>query len=1067
MTTDVDTPGGPAPVRVQVLGRFALRTAAGEVPRADFGGRQARHLLRVLAVDQGSVVTRDTLTSILWPDRTPADPDANLNVLVSRARHAAGEQRLIRTVTGGYALADPTLCAVDAFEFVRCADVGHDHLRNGNHAAALRHLLDALDLWDEPLPEDAYQDWAQPHRRQLVARHLQVREDAATAALALRDPGQAVHHARAALREQPLREHAVGLLLRALADGGDRAAALREFQAFRTRLVEELGVDPSASLEDLHARILRDEVPATRTTAVPPAAPSRPRLDFIGRDAQLHAIRSALQPPRRPVLVTGPSGAGKSRLLEEVVRVTSTPTVTVEAVVAERTRGWSVVRSLLREVVELDISVLDTVPASARAALAPLVPELARTVDVARLDPDSLRSLRMEGALRALEAVSDRGLLVVLDDLQWADASSVALLDAALARIDGLHAVLALRPEEVDRDHPATRLVADLRQGGDVLEITLGPLPEEALARIVGTDTLMQALVRGTDATPLAVTEALDALTTAGLVHRSGDRWHLTAEAGRPAVDAIVAAGQRRAIELRIGRQPHGRRRVLTALALLGREAPAALVADALGRAEPDVLGDLDRLHVASLADTGDRGWRTSHDLVGEVAADRAEVGARTDLHRRLAEALADDGADPAELGHHLGGAGDHRRAARALGEAARGRLDEHANQEARDLADRALRLAADHGHEAWLLELRAEARTRTDDIAGARDDLRAAIAARTAGPERAHSLARLAILESGADALPHAEELAARALTEARDDRAARAHALSVAAMIDVNLGHDGRAAERSEEALGLFTALGDARGVADILDGRAMATFLDGRLGEAVELFARVAADFEDQGELLRVVTPRSTRAHGLLFMDRPEEALAEVDDALGLARALGHAEGVTYTQWHRSEVLAGLGRTDQARQAAEEALSTARALGHRGWTATALLARGTAAAAGGHLGDAADAFNDARSTATGLPLFAAWARARLGLVEVRRGRLDAAQALAAETTEATPGLAHYELLQLEAAIAAHAGADDAAAVCRRTIATCEDGGHQRAARALEDLLAALRQRDVSTPT
>lgn len=984
-----------APMRVQVLGRFAVRTGEREVPPTDFGGRLSRRLLRLLAVRCGEVVTRDALTVALWPERAPSDPDANLNVLVSRVRHAVGERDLIETGDAGYALSGE--CVVDAARFVELASAGHAHLEAGRADVALRRLVQALQLWGEPLPEDAYEEWAQTHRRRLAAAHQQVLEDAAGAALALRDPSQAVDHARAALREQPLRDNAAALLVRALVESGDRAAALTEYEQFRHRLAEELGVDPSSAVQEVHGRILRDEITGPLTTSVPPRSPPLPtHLPFVGRDVQVSAIRAALAPPHRPVIITGASGAGKSRLLAEVERRSTVPTVATSAFVAERDRAWSMARTLLRETLSLDVEMTAILPGPARDALGGLLPELARKEGAARFDPGTVRSLRIEGAIRLLEAASEDGLLLLLDDLQWADASSLELLDIALSRVDALRPVLAFRPEEISDQHPVAVLREHLHASADVLELELGALPPSAVAEVAADPMLVAALVRGTDGTPLAVSEALNALASEGLVRFAVRRWRLVADAPRATVDAIVAAGQRRTIGLRIGRQSPGRRHLLSMLALIGREVPATLLAAALEREPGSVLEALDRLHAAQLARAGELGWRASHDLVAEVAAERVEPGLRTQLHAGIANALQEQRADPAELARHLAGAGERQRAAAAYGAAAQERLGECASQEARDLADTGLSLSPSHSDRAWLLELRAEARSRIDDLAGARADLREAIALWSAGPDRARSLARLAMVESGADDLSHAEELATRALTESRDDPRVRAHALSVAAIIDMNLGHEQRATARSDEALQLFSDIGDARGVADILDGRAMATFLDGHISEAVKAFDRVAGDFRDQGELLRVVTPRSTRGHGLLFMDRPDDALAETELALDLARTLGHAEGMSYAQWHRSEVLAGLTRADAAKAAASEALRIARRLGHRGWTATGLLALGTARAAAGRIGEAINTFEEALETAHGLPLFTSWAAARLGRLALDHGRLQDARCL-----------------------------------------------------------------------
>src|SRR3954465_6859399 len=91
-------------VQLQLLGRFQARPGGEEVPPAAFGGRKVRTLLRVLAVRRPNLVPHDVLVEALWPDRPPADPVANLNVLVNRARRAVGDPGVVVTGTSGYAL---------------------------------------------------------------------------------------------------------------------------------------------------------------------------------------------------------------------------------------------------------------------------------------------------------------------------------------------------------------------------------------------------------------------------------------------------------------------------------------------------------------------------------------------------------------------------------------------------------------------------------------------------------------------------------------------------------------------------------------------------------------------------------------------------------------------------------------------------------------------------------------------------------------------------------------------------------------------------------------------------
>ena len=92
-------------MEIRLLGGFALLRDGMEVPARAFGGRKARTLIKVLSSRQGQLVSTDVLAAALWPDRSPADPVANLQVLVNRARHALGDPALIITGQHGYTLA--------------------------------------------------------------------------------------------------------------------------------------------------------------------------------------------------------------------------------------------------------------------------------------------------------------------------------------------------------------------------------------------------------------------------------------------------------------------------------------------------------------------------------------------------------------------------------------------------------------------------------------------------------------------------------------------------------------------------------------------------------------------------------------------------------------------------------------------------------------------------------------------------------------------------------------------------------------------------------------------------
>ncbi|MGQ0481851.1 MAG: BTAD domain-containing putative transcriptional regulator [Pseudonocardia sp.] len=1067
-----------AETRLRLLGRFQVLRAAEEVPPARFGGRKARALVRVLAVRAPDLVSHDALAEALWPDRLPADPAGNLGVLVNRVRRAVEDPHLVVTGTGGYGLGP---CTVDVAEFLGALGVARDA---DDPARALRAARAALALWGEPLAEDAYADWARDPRERLLRARVDALEIVAGCELALGNAAAAVASALDAVAADPLRESATVVLVRALAAAGDPAGALARLAQLRARLADELGVDPSPATTELQLALLRGGPPAPVRLGTPPPPAARETgfsgLPFVGRDRELAALRCAVEAGEL-VAVSGMAGVGKSRLLAEALRGSRRPVIQARAFLPERAEAWGLARSLLREAHGLDTGALDTLPPRLRSALAELLPDLdpnlpaapepapgsddsapgvadpaapepaAGAVDPAldRLDPESRRALRLAGALRLLRAVTGPGAVLVIDDLQWADPSSVALVGSVLARLPELAGVLAFRAGEL-----ATGVLTDLAGSRPCTEIALGPLPPVAVTGLTADPGLGAALVEATDGTPFAIAEVLRELAARDAVFPGPAGWECREPAAATLAAELGRTGQARAIRRRVGRLPAASAEVLAGLSLLARETPAHTVAAACGLASRAALDVLSALNADGLVRLGETGWATAHDLVAETVVGELADGERGRLHGLLAAALAAEDADPSEVARHHREAGDTASATDAFGRAARRALDGHATREAAELAGAGLALRPREPVRGELLDVQAEARAVHGDLAGAAADLKAALA--EPGPGRSRRLARLAMLISGARDPRLAAELAELAIVEAGHDDRQRAEALETAAILDMNLGQPERARARAEEALALYRAHGDSRGTARILDGRAMATFLDGRIREGVEVFDRVARLCEDAGELLRVVTPRSTGGHGLVFLGRPEDALRETDAALRLARELDAPEGQAYSLWHRSEALSGLGRVAEAEADAREGLRIAEGIQHRGWTATAHRALGIALQTGGMLDDAAAAFARSGEVAgDALTLFASWACARTASVAVALGALSEADSAVRRALALGPPLGHYEARQARVELAVARG-EDVTARASSALALARAGGHLVSARRLAALAA-----------
>lgn len=317
-----------APVELGVLGALEVRRDEAEIA---LPGLRRRTALAALAVHAPHPVSADALVEAVWGDTVPGITHAALHTVVSRLRGALGENT-VRYGPAGYTLALGA-GAVDADRFtVLCAQAAAG---GPGDAAAL--LDQALGLWRGPAyAEFADLDFARAEAVRLDELHLDARENRARAALDLGTVESAVTELESLVAEQPLREQARALLMTALYRAGRPSEALDRFEELRHALREELGLDPSPALHDLHRRILDHRVPGAapppHSTVEPPVWPSRDTA-FIGReDESALLLRSARD--HRLVTVSGPGGVGKTRLIAETLSGICTATARQGTVVS-------------------------------------------------------------------------------------------------------------------------------------------------------------------------------------------------------------------------------------------------------------------------------------------------------------------------------------------------------------------------------------------------------------------------------------------------------------------------------------------------------------------------------------------------------------------------------------------------------------------------------------------------------------------------------------------------------------------------------------------------------------
>ena len=223
-------------------------------------GEKQRALLAALLIRANQAVAEDVLLEELWAGARPASGKAALRVRVSQLRRTLGDggNRLV-TRAPGYAL-ELNDDELDAGRFERLLLRGRQAARSGDPAAAAATLRSALDLWrGSPLADLSYEPFAQTEIARLAELRLAAVEELMEAELALGRHAAVTGELEALVAEHPLRERLRGQLMTALYRSGRQAEALAVYRGGREALVEGLGIEPGAALQELERAILRQD----------------------------------------------------------------------------------------------------------------------------------------------------------------------------------------------------------------------------------------------------------------------------------------------------------------------------------------------------------------------------------------------------------------------------------------------------------------------------------------------------------------------------------------------------------------------------------------------------------------------------------------------------------------------------------------------------------------------------------------------------------------------------------------------------------------------------------------
>ncbi|NYD23684.1 BTAD domain-containing putative transcriptional regulator [Kineococcus aurantiacus] len=766
------TGAGPGGLQLTVFGGLVARRAGREL---DLGGPRQRSVLARLLVARGAALTPARLADDVWDGDPPPSSTSALQAYLSRLRRALDPQRgpdstaaLVRTPVG-YALQLPE-DAVDLWRFERLVD----HATASPLEQALPLLEQALALHRAPaLQEWAGSRWADQEASRVGELRAVAAERLVAGRLELSVADQAgvlVPELESLVAQEPLREERWRLLALALYRGARQSDALLALRRARRVLREELGVDPGPALRELEAAVLDQDprlLPAPRppVRAAGPEGPPGPPGPAAGppasalaeRDGEVGQLRlalgEALSSSGATVLVEGPAGIGKSRLLQEaghLARGERAQVLTARASALEAAFAFGVVRQLFEPLLVDPRQREGLLRGPAAPAAAVFDAATAPGDRAGRQDeqPDGRPGAPAQGAFGALHALywlvvglsSQAPLVLVVDDLQWADTSSLRFLAYLAHRLDGLPVLLvtAVRTGEQGLDAP---VIAEIAAHPGTRVLRPAPLSGAAVAGVVRErlgepDPLFTAAChRSTGGNPLLLRQVLRALQADGA---RPDSAH---------TDRVIAIGSRAVagvVLLRLSRLAPGCDRLARAVAVLGDEQPLVAAAAMAGLDVPAAALAADVLAAAEIFREG-HPLAFVHPLVREAVYRGVPAGERALAHEAAADVLGAHGASAEQVAAHLLHAPPRGRpqAAATLRQAARVAAGRGAPESAVLYLVRALEEVPEEPDRTGALLEVGELEQLTDGAA-AIGHLREALARARSAPERARTAVRL-----------------------------------------------------------------------------------------------------------------------------------------------------------------------------------------------------------------------------------------------------------------------------------------------------------------------------------
>ncbi|MEO6888161.1 MAG: AAA family ATPase [Ktedonobacteraceae bacterium] len=493
---------------VYLLGAFRLYRNGS--PISEWHTRQARQLFKLLLAERGHSVPARRLIDLLWPeyienaDKTLRSAISTLRNVLEPDRHPHVPSRFVPRGRGGYALTFPSDCTlwIDAQEFEYLLQAT---LRGHNTPEGRERLQTALKLYSgDYLAEDEEASWTQSERLRLRDCYFSGVSTLMEWQNEVRLYSEAVALGRKALVFDACYEPLYRAIMQAQMLLGDNAGALHTFEQCRQALDHHLGADPSPQTLALHTAILQGEASSVPASGVPARgtyiytttepdqqmtgsaawgaypeniyeAHDQRGVHFIGRKAelnwlihQMHEMKGVRQARlTRMVALVGEAGVGKSSLIDlalDHARAEGIITLAATCQALEQGLSFAPLISMLggwlREASEHTLQALPRVILAQVATLFPILTTALPDLSVpATISPEQSYSMLITGLVDLCIALCQIGpLILVFDDLQWADESTLLVINRLVCKKPErgqafpLLLLVSYRPEDINEN---------------------------------------------------------------------------------------------------------------------------------------------------------------------------------------------------------------------------------------------------------------------------------------------------------------------------------------------------------------------------------------------------------------------------------------------------------------------------------------------------------------------------------------------------------------------------------------------------------------------------------------